>query len=188
MDVFDSIAKAKPASKGGGPYFQQGKGVAVLKGFRQGESFRKDQIFVADFQIESSTSFPGALDKDGKPEFANAPGTSAAYVQNLSKFPENAPSNAQTCILSVLACEVGSTGDLENITRAQYEYALAKTNPCRGIRVGFEVRQVKTKKGGVINVVDFAPIPGQTDEEIAGRRAALDTGETYSTKLEPTEV
>lgn len=177
MDIFEQIANSKPAGKSGGPYFQLGRGVAIVKGFRQGETFRKEKIFVADYQIESSVSVPGAAEQ------ANAPGTSAAYVQNLSKFPDNAPSNAKSCVLAALASEADSTGDLENLTKEQLAYALGKDNPCRGIRIAFEVRQVRTKKGGTINVVDFAPIPGQSDDDIAGRRKMLDTGEAYSTTI-----
>lgn len=190
------ISQAKPKGKGGGPYFQPGRGVLIVKGFRFGETEKapKQELFVADYFVEKSTSFPegtiitsgdGKNAEPGNSTKANAPGTSLSYPQNITKFPDTAPSNAKDAV--VMAARGVQEFDPETLSEADADEllgeALDPSNPLRGVRVGYETRQVKTKKGSWITVTDFIPLSGQTSEEVAQRRAQLDQGEAYSQKI-----
>lgn len=91
MPSLADIAKSMKgaATGGGGNWFKQGKGVAVVKNIAIGQKY-KGFTFLTEFLIESSESFSDAdpAEAGGPPEKANSPGSDASTAFVLEGDPK----------------------------------------------------------------------------------------------------
>jgi hypothetical protein len=151
-DIFKRIAGSQ--SSGGGNFIKQGKGTLIIKNVKLPNLYNGD-TFIAEFQVKASESYPDAVDKAGKPESANAPGTGCSYVQQLEKF-ESAPGNVKAFVEKLVGNSDLSDDDFvgllkevvnEDPNAKDDDGQKLEVNPMRGHEIGFETYQKPIQKG-----------------------------------------
>lgn len=146
----EMFAKLKTARvSGSGNRIKQGKGRLIVEVVKFPTLFNGD-TFIAEFKVLHSESIPGAVDKDGKPELANPPGTtcSIALQPGNTKTKNTVPGDIRDFIEKVTGSE--PTDDeygalLEECVNEDPK--AGDVNPLRGYAIDFETVQKTIKSG-----------------------------------------
>lgn len=180
------------AKTGGGDFFSDGTGVVIISALKNQEG-KEGAAFIAELKVHASTSFDGAKTK------ANAVGSTVSYIQNFSKYPDTAYSNAEDFILKAIGetretlaassvvtkAELVKQGKLKESDSydgsdeyaAAYEKFCSSDQPLRGKKVGYSTYRKMNRKGTVDMVLLNFTYIEETAEEIAATRRSLETVE-----------
>lgn len=185
MDFLKTLSdRNTKASGGGGNYFRQGQGTAIVNLLKYDPKGNEGPVSIGEFMIETVTPYPDAVDADGKPEKPNYPGEVVSWAQKLQKH-KSAPGNVKAFYLALLGAEEPAENETDAVKAAfakQFEAAVANAisthQPCKGMRINFRTRQATIQNGKnagtIITVPMFSFVPDQKPDEIASRRAMLD--------------
>ncbi len=176
---------------GRGEYFKKGSGEAVIVECLKKDDADAGEVFVMRAKITKASP------KDGQP--CNSVGERVGWPQLLTKYPKMAPGNIQNMILAAVGVSkeqitkdqfVETYEDMINYvpgTKSEHSGRLInEVQGARGMLIRFDTYDQLSKEQKAIlksnpnaavkpnTYVKFYHVPGQTEEEIAARRAELD--------------
>lgn len=182
MSILAQFRKARATGQGSN-YVKPGKGEVLIKDMLVKDTYGEAHRFIVEFYTVSSA--PVEFDKEGKPVPPNAPGTSWAVQEQLTKV-EGAMERAKGMI-AVFLGEDGAAMTDDQITDAFADlcrldaegHTDPKKGPCplRGVRLSYETRNKKIQKGtkaGTEIVVPQFKLIDETEAQIAANRKVLD--------------
>lgn len=172
--IFDKVAKSRPTK--GGAFIQPGDYLYTILRVKLNQGGHKGDSVALEFLVDEANARP-----DEKPP--NAPGSKCSAVHNF-KY-DSTPGNIKAFALAVLGLEDHEVTDAE--LAATLKEMVSDAQPFRGRRVRNSTYPWTTREGKKLDALNSFEHYPQTDEEIAARRAELDSGDVGGSdeKAEP---
>ena len=167
--LIGQIASSRAAN--GGNYIRDGRYTMMLKSITVEDLFKGDTL-VAELEVLESEDDSTAKADNGNPIKANPKGDVVSFIQQFKEHPMTAFSATKALILALLEEDEASCS-ADQFSKA-FKNAVGKDQPLRGTLVKCSTYRKLTKdKSKLLVLPKWTSVP-QTEEEIAGRRKALD--------------
>lgn len=167
-DVFKKIAQAK-ATGSGGNQIRDGRYEFTILKLLMEQKFT-GMCFIAEFLVDAAQATEPGVE-------TNPVGSTCGYVVNLDgNGKQSAPGNIKAFVLALLdkKDEDVTADDVADVL----EKLVSAAQPARGMRIGDETFRKTIQKGAnagkPFTAHRWKHVPGQTDEDVAKRRAELD--------------
>ena len=201
MGIAEKIGRRLNSTKttGGGNYINPGEGILVLTALKAGgkPEYYNGDTAVGEFKVVTNTPYNGLKNEKGElKQEGNNVGSDVATIHQLEDNPawpnllnmlrgifgpDMEPAGiAKSAAEYKAAARLAEWTDEDEFGRL-FEYLTGKDQPAKGTLVAYSTYERRAKGSGrSLTLIKWSHITGQTDEQIAARRAQLEAGQTVT--------